>query len=442
MSNASLVRVLARAFLTGERAPDAVAARGAQALGHNWPWLGPVARRYVAQFAGQARPRHRDVVRFLLADRGFQKARHRHRGRLGIADWLIGSQPMLPVAAAASWDLPSIDSAGSLAAWLGVGTSELDWFADLNWLARFAPDSRLSHYRYRVLVKRTGGVRLIEAPKDRLKTLQRLILSSILDRIPPHPAAHGFVRARSIRTFAAPHVGRHILLRVDMQDFFPSISATRVQAMFRTAGYPESVADLLGGICTNAVPRAVWREAPTAAEPAELREARALYTRPHLPQGACTSPALANICAWRLDCRLAGLAETCGATYTRYADDLAFSGDAAFERGIGRFASYVAVIAREEGFAVNHRKTRIMRQGARQHLAGLVANQRLNVPRAEFDLLKAILTNCARFGPESQNRKQHPRFRAHLEGRVAFLESINRTKAQRLRAILDRITWE
>jgi len=170
-------------------------------------------------------------------------------------------------------------------------------------------------------------------------------------------------------------------------------------------------------------------------------EAWEWYGRPHLPQGAPTSPALANICAWRMDRRLSSLAEACGAVYTRYADDLAFSGDESFERSIERFATQVAAIVEEGGFRVNHHKTRIMRQSARQHLAGLVANQRVNVRRAEFDLLKAILTNCVRLGPESQNRDGHPRFREHLEGRVAFVESINPAKARRLRAILDRIRW-
>jgi hypothetical protein len=82
-----------------------------------------------------------------------------------------------------------------------------------------------------------------------------------------------------------------------------------------------------------------------------------------------------------------------------------------------------------------------MRQGVRQHLAGVVANQRLNVWRADFDRLKAILTNCVRHGPASQNRGTHPDFRAHLEGRASYVESLNPEKGKRLRAILERIAW-
>jgi RNA-directed DNA polymerase len=158
------------------------------------------------------------------------------------------------------------------------------------------------------LAKTSRGIRLIEAPKPRLKELQRQILSQILDSIQPHSAVHGFRKGRSIKTFAAPHVGQHIVLRMDLQNFFPNISGARIQTFFRTVGYPESIADLLGGICTNATPRDVWREAGIDTDPAMLREARALYARPHLPQGAPTSPALANLCAYRADCRLTGLA--------------------------------------------------------------------------------------------------------------------------------------
>src|ERR1700749_2767974 len=163
----------------------------------------------------------------------------------------------------------------------------------------------------------------------------------------------------------------------------------------------------------------------------------AFYFQPHLPQGAPTSPMLANLCAYRLDCRLAGLAKSTDAIYTRYADDLAFSGNAEFEKGVERFSAHVAAIALEEGFQVHHRKTRIMPQGVRQRLAGVVVNQHLNVARSDFDRLKAILTNCVRLGFESQNRENHPQFRVHLDGKVSFVEMVNPARGERLRRIFD-----
>ncbi len=282
---------------------------------------------------------------------------------------------------------------------------------------------------------------MIEAPKRRLKKLQREILAGLLEKIPPHAAANGFLKGRSIKTFTAPHVGQRVVLRMDLQDFFASIGGARIQTFFRMLGYPEPVADLLGGICTNSVPRDVWNNPELDIDSVQLQDVRALYSRPHLPQGAPTSPALANICAYRIDSRLTGLAKSADAEYTRYADDLAFSGDEKFERLLERFSTHVAGVLLEEGYKVNHRKTRLMRQGERQHLAGLVVNQQVNVIRSDFDRLKATLTNCVRLGPESQNRDAHPAFRSHLEGRLAWVEMINPAKGKRLRIIFEQIGW-
>ena len=243
----------------------------------------------------------------------------------------------------------------------------------------------------------------------------------------------GSSKADPSRRFLLPHVGQRVVLKMDLEDFFPSITGVRVQTIFRMLGYPESVADLLGGICTNAVPRRVW------SPDAQFHDACIRHTRPHLPQGAPTSPALANICAYRVDCRLTGLARSAGAEHTRYADDLAFSGGEEFERVVERFSTHVAAVLLEEGFTVNHRKTRIMRQGVRQRLAGLVANERMNVIRADFDRLKATLHNCVRFGLASQNRTAHPHFLEHLNGRIGWVESVNPAKGRRLRAILTRL---
>jgi len=418
-----IIDALAEAFLAGEPGIDAMVDRAAVVLGRRWRWLQPLAARFAASTAGRTRPRHRDVVQFLRDDKRFRRARAEYSSELTVARRLIGPPRMQ----ATRWAVPVIETGGDLADWLALTPGELDWFADLKALGykRCAP--LLRHYRYRVFDKGGGAIRLIESPKPRLKWIQQRVLANILDKIPAHPAAHGFVKRRSVRTFAAPHVGQRVVLRMDLRDFFPSIGGPRIQTLFRTMGYPESVADLLGGIATSATPRDIVRHP--------------MYARPHLPQGAPTSPALANMCFYRTDCRLLGLAESAGARYTRYADDLAFSGGDDFDRRVERFAAHAAAILLEEGFAVHHRKTRIMRQGVRQHLAGVVTNRRLNLRRDDFDRLKATLTNCIRHGPASQNREGHPDFRAHLQGRVSYVESINPAKGKRLRAILERIAW-
>jgi RNA-directed DNA polymerase len=433
MPPASVLTALARSFLAGEATVEGVVLRGSKTLGRNWRWLRPLARRYLEAVAPQTRPRERDVIQFFLNDPGFRRAWSEYFDELSVAHWLPDPPRMQPVAAASTWDAPIIETVGDLADWFSLTPEELLWFADLKDLAYKTKIPRLTHYHYRVLGKQSGAVRLIEAPKPRLKQMQQQILAQILDKIPPHSAVHGFVKGRSVKSFLAPHLNRHVVLKMDLEDFFPSIVGVRIQTIFRMMGYPESVADFLGGICTNAVPRSVWNGVGG--------EARILYTRPHLPQGAPTSPALANICAYRTDCRLIGLAQAAGASYTRYADDLAFSGTEEFGRGVERFSAHVAAILLEEGFSANHRKTRIMRQGVRQRLAGLVANQRMNVPRADFDRLKATLNNCVRLGAQTQNRASHPSFRAHLDGRIGWVEFVNPLKGRRLRTIFDRIAW-
>jgi hypothetical protein len=389
--------------------------------------------------------RQTHVTEFINQDPGFRRAWR--RCPLELKERLFEPPEMRPACGAPqSWPVPAILTPAELAGWLGIHLRELDWFADPRSREADLPDGPLRHYRYRWIRKRGGSARLIESPKPRLKELQRLILHEILDLIPPHPAAHGFHRGRSCRSFVASHVGRQVVLRMDLQDFFPSISRARVLALFLTAGYPEAVALMLAGLCTNSVPPEIWEHPPglggfDACHRTERRRLERLYRWPHVPQGAPTSPALANLCALRLDRRLAGLARSAGAEYTRYADDLLFSGGADLARTVSRFALHTAAICEDEGFALNLRKTRIMRPGVRQMAAGIVLNRYPNLPRVEYDRLKAMLFNCVRHSPEAENRAGHPDFRAHLAGRVAYAEHVNPARGRRLRELFDRIKW-
>jgi hypothetical protein len=129
------------------------------------------------------------------------------------------------------------------------------------------------------------------------------------------------------------------------------------------------------------------------------------------------------------------------AIYTRYADDLAFSGGTLLERSPRRFQVAVAVIAAEEGFDLHFQKSRFMRQGVCQQLAGVVVNERPNIRREVYDELKAILTNCVRHGPQTQNRAAHTDFRSHLCGRVAHVQMIHPRRGDKLRRLFEEIAW-
>ncbi len=324
---------------------------------------------------------------------------------------------------------------------LGIEPDSLEWLADVRGLERSVPREALRNYRYRWHAKRRGRPRLIESPKPRLKEIQRVLLRRVFDRIPPHPAAHGFRRHRSIRTATGAHVRKHTVLRVDLRDFFGSIRGSTVRRLFLSLGYDPPIAGFLTGFCTNRVPVSVFHDYPLREDPRARREAEARYRRVHLPQGAPCSPAIANLCAYWLDVRLSSLADSLRVAYTRYGDDMLFSGDASFGRIVRRFHVSVGAIALEQGFVVETRKTRIQRQGGRQEALGVVLNERPNVRRADFDRLKATLHNCRKHGPESQNRDAHPDFRASLLGRVAHVERLHPERGHRLREMFDRIEW-
>jgi hypothetical protein len=162
-----------------------------------------------------------------------------------------------------------------------------------------------------------------------------------------------------------------------------------------------------------------------------------------LPQGACTSPALANLIATPLDARLAGLCKALESdwTYTRYADDLVFSGGDEFVRRAERFYHQVLTIAIAEGFEPHLRKTRFMPRSTAQRAAGILLNEKPNTSRKEYEVLKAILHHCTTQGPESQNRADHPEFQAHLAGRIAHIRQVNPARGEKLASLFQLIDW-
>jgi RNA-directed DNA polymerase len=152
-------------------------------------------------------------------------------------------------------------------------------------------------------------------------------------------------------------------------------------------------------------------------------------------------PALANLAAFRLDRRLTGLATALGATYTRYADDITLSGSQRLLRNANQLRLTITDIARQEGFAVNDRKSTLTTRAGSQRVCGVVVNQRTNMSRADYDTLKATIHNAVRHGPATQNRAAVPDFRVHLLGRIAWVEQLHPGHGERLRRQFNRIDW-
>jgi hypothetical protein len=440
-ARAFLAHCVADAFLAGVWNERALVDRVGRALDHRPRWVRAIAREVLAAYPRQPSDRPRELARFIelaLRDRP-EPAGDSHPPR--VRRWLIPE----PAMGRRRWPVPEIASVGALAAFLGASDGELAWLADPRSLERTVEHEQLRHYRYATLPRPGRPARVIERPKHRLKSIQRRVLHEVLDLIPVHDAAHGFTRGRSVRTHAIAHTGRFVVARFDLEDFFASIRAGRVYRIFRTAGYPESVAYVLTGLTTNVVPAAVWHNLPRPVDPRQVGAHHYLGRRlatPHLPQGAPTSPALANLAAFRLDRRLDGLATSLKISYSRYADDLTFSGDVRLVRAAPTLRRAIAQIAREEGFAVNEAKSMLATRAGRQRVCGVVVNDHLNAPRREYDALRAILHNSVVYGPQTQNRQAIPNFRAHLLGRISWIESLNPQRGNKLRRDFDKITWQ
>jgi hypothetical protein len=436
---ATIAAALASAFLAGDWDPPAMGRRGKRALADRRHWVTHLAEAARVAYPERPADRPRELARFIESCAPFRQAVTDRSRPLSVAVWIAAPGAM----AAPRWPVRVLHDLDAVATWLSVDLDHLAWFADRRSLERTVRDERLRHHRRRWLGKADGTARLLEAPKRELKDLQRQVLRDVLDRIPVHEAAHGFRRHRSVHTAAAPHCGQAVVVRLDLEAFFTSVGAARTYGLFRMAGYPEVVAHTLTGLCTTVTPLSVLRDAP--APPADRVDERRRMLRglrePHLAQGAPTSPALANLAAHGLDRRLAGLAASVGARYTRYADDLVLSGDRDLLRTSGGLVRTIATIAREEGFRIHERKTRVATGGQRQVVTGLVVNAHPNVPRAEYDRLRAVLHDAAQHGPEHANRAAHPAFREHLQGRIAWVGTGNPARAEKLRRAFDEITW-
>ena len=161
--------------------------------------------------------------------------------------------------------------------------------------------------------------------------------------------------------------------------------------------------------------------------------------RAAFPRAACTSPGLSNQVARRLDKRLNGLAVKLGLTYTRYADDMTFSGNDNFKGRVGYLMARVRHIAQDEGFIINGKKNRVLRRSTAQKVTGLVVNDRPGVSRQEVRRLRAILHRARHEGLDQQNRTGRPNFPAWLEGKIAYVGMVRPEVGAKLKAQLQQL---
>jgi retron-type reverse transcriptase len=324
----------------------------------------------------------------------------------------------------ASLGLPALSTPAELAAVLGLSISRL------RWLAFHTEVATRVHYTSFTVPKKSGGTRTLSAPHRTLAKAQQWVFANIVSKLPAEPPAHGFLPGRSILSNAQPHAGRAVVVNMDLEGFFPSITFPRVRSVFHRLGYSPAVATILALLCTECPRKPVEYAGRTYH----------VATGPRgLPQGACTSPGLSNQVARRLDKRLNGLAVKMGLTYTRYADDLTFSGDEALKERVGYLMARVRHLAEAEGFAVNHAKSRVLRRHTAQRVTGLVVNDRPGVRRQEVRRLRAILHRARTEGLAKQNRTGRPDFLAWLQGKIAFVSMARPEVGAKLKSQLQAL---
>jgi RNA-directed DNA polymerase len=270
---------------------------------------------------------------------------------------------------------------------------------------------RSPHYVTFAIPKRSGGQRTIMAPKRQLKALQRRLLQLLVRKLPVSEYAHGFRRGRSVRTNAEPHVGRAVVLSMDLQDFFPSVTFGRVRGLLIALGYGYEVATTLAVLVTESERQPVELEHGVVHVPVTPR---------HCVQGAPTSPGICNAICLRLDRRLAGLAAKYDWRYSRYADDITFSGDSI--EHVHTMRRLVRQICKDEGFTINERKTRVARRSRRQTVTGVVVNDVVGLSRRERRRLRAAIH---RLNQAREEGVDHAAVKRHLLGRLAYLKMLN-----------------
>jgi RNA-directed DNA polymerase len=285
-----------------------------------------------------------------------------------------------------------IETAWDVAEFLDVPYGSMSWI-----LYRAPPEERYTPFE---IPKRSGGMRLIHSPRGLVRQMQATLAPRLQAIYNAHPNAHGFIKARSVLTNARIHVGQRLVLNVDLQDFFPSINFGRVRGLFMKPPFSlgPAAAAVLAQLCTH---------------------------RNGLPQGAATSPILSNFVASDLDRKLTRIAKETNTRYSRYADDITFSGnqaslpptlvefapaeeDGALKVRVGE--ALERAIA-SSGFSVNHGKVRLQKRHERQTVTGLNVNQRANVTRKRIRKVRAMLHAWEKHGLEAAAREHFLTYR-------------------------------
>lgn len=271
------------------------------------------------------------------------------------------------------------------------------------------------HYNQIRIPKKAGGYRELDIPSYDLKYIQHWILDNILYHIPVSDYAYGFLPNKSIVDNAKIHLGKHCVVNMDIKDFFPSISFDRVFRIFDYYGYTKEISFVLSKLCTY---------------------------QGKLPQGSPASPYISNIACKKLDARLSALAKAYEADYSRYADDITFSGT----NDIKKIEVPSTSIINDEGLELNEKKTHISYPHERQEVTGLVVNgDHVSIPREYKRSLQQELYYCMKYGVEDHMKRigcGKAFYKEHLYGKIYFIKMVEPIVAEKYFKLANQINWD
>lgn len=306
--------------------------------------------------------------------------------------------------------------------------------------------NRIPHHKRFKLKKKRGGYRLIQSPVDNLKYLQKWILIHILDKIPSHECSFGFDKESSILKNATVHLSGQAIMKMDLMKFYDSINERRVYGVFKELGYHTNLSVSLAKILT-VTPDSFFFKTFKKNETHLKEYLMSLengfsYEQGLITQGSPSSPKLANLVCRSLDNRLNKLALKYDLKYSRYADDLTFSGEIESLKKIKKIASH---IVKDEKFFVNHSKTKFLKPGGKFIVTGLnIENGKVTVPRKMKKEVEHHLHHCLKNGVASHITKAgipNGNFKEWLLGKIAFIHSIEKDVAATYFDDFNKVNW-
>lgn len=257
-------------------------------------------------------------------------------------------------------------------------------------------------YKSYEIPKKSGGFRTISQPARQLKAIQSWILRNILDKLYSSEHSYGFEKGSSILQNASPHIGSNYILTLDLKDFFPSITANRVYTIFRSIGYNTKIAAILTNLCVH---------------------------ENSLPQGAPTSPKLANLICLKLDTRIYGYAGSRGMTYSRYADDITLSAQSL--KKIEKTKNFIETIIKDENLELNQMKTMILGTKRKKEVTGLVlSDDSVGIGREKYREIRSKLHHLFTGKSDDFN---------HVNGLLSFIYDVDIKRYRKLYAYIGKL---